>query len=223
MGEDILGNDDPPFIHPEELGRVIIYGEQPDKPEYEPFTPTSYYYIASYSHVATAEGDYYIAVYSEHHGGKYGMAIGYRETFTLFEWIKIPIDLVEIHLWEGEPLLLLFGPPLATLVAAIYVSIIRSKKQALGKLAGTLYLSSGAMTLTQMIVYLLAAGLTSSALLTSFFVFAQLGLGFFCLRNKDDKSITWIGLGFAGLIFWAGWIIGPVIAIVAGVVKKYED
>ena len=125
LGSDIAGADEPPFAHPENLGRVIIQGERQIHPEYEPFTPASYFYVASYRHMVQVDGDYYLAVYSAEHGGRYGMALGYRETFTLFEWIKIPFDLVSIHLWEQQPIILLFGPPIVALFISIYYSFIR--------------------------------------------------------------------------------------------------
>lgn len=222
MGPDIPGEDEPPFLHPEDLGRVIIQGERPLKPEYEPFTPTSYYYVASYRHTASAEGDYYLAVYSSEHSGSYGMALGYRETFTLYEWLKIPIDLVEIHLWEQQPLALLFGPPvLALIIGYLYINKMK-KTLTLATIAALLYIASGTLTLAQMTIYLYAAGFSGSALLTMFFVAAQLGLGVFVLNN-EKTWITWIGIGVAGLMFWAGWIIGPVLAIGYGVTQKIKE
>ena len=225
MGPDIVGADEPPFEHPENLGRVIIPGERPIHSEYEPFTPASYFYVASYSHEAQVDGDYYLAVYSAEHGGRYGMALGYRETFTLFEWIKIPLDLVSIHLWEQQPIILLFGPPIVAIVISLYYSFIRERSlkdlaQVLGKLAGVLFIASGVMTLTQMLVYIMVGGFSGSALLTLVFVVVQLGLGWVVVRSKDMTWFVWIGLGLGGLAFWAGWIIGPVLAIWAGVIQR---
>jgi len=223
MGPDILGGYEPIFEHPEELGRVNVPGERPDHPEYEPFTPASYYYVASYSHIVSEDGDYYIAVSSDSHGGKYGMALGYRETFTLVEWLNIPIDLVRIHLWEEEPLLLLFGPPVTSLILCLYYLFIKNPVQdmslIIGRLSGALYISSGVMTLSQMIVYQLAAGFSGSVLLTLFFVVAQFGLGYAGIRGFDKSWIAWIGLSIGGFLSWAGWIIGPVLALIAGIIQ----
>ena len=227
MGADIVGDYEPTFAHPEELGRVNVQGERPDHSEYEPFTPASYYYVASYSHIASEDGDYYIAVYSDEHGGNYGMALGYRETFTLVEWLKIPIDLVGIHLWEDQPLLLLFGPPVTAMVLCLYFVIIKNPVQGismiLGRLSGGLHISSGVMTLTQMIVYLVAAGFSGSALLTLFFAAVQLGLGLAGIRDSEKSWVTWIGLSIGGFLSWAGWIIGPVLALGAGIFQKINN
>lgn len=227
MGPDIMGTYEPPFEHPEDLGRMWIPGNKPMHPEYEPFTPASYYYIASYRHEASMDGDYYIAVYGAEHGGRYGMALGYRETFTLVEWLKIPIDLVRIHLWEEQPLILLFLPPTLAAVIGLYMVFIRERHRenvafVLGKLAGVLYLASGVMTLTQMVVYLVAAGISGSALLTIVFVGAQLGLGYLMLRARDMRWVAWIGYGVGGFVFWAGWIIGPILSIVVGLSQGFK-
>ncbi len=227
MGPDIVGDYEPTFDHPDDLGRANVIGERLDQPEYEPFTPTSYYYVASYSHVATAEGDYYLAVYSDDNGGKYGMALGYRETFTVFKWLKIPLDLIRIHLWEEQPLLLLFGPPVAALAIGLYYLLIMKPMNGfplvLGRLSGVLSIASGVMTLTQMVVYLLAAGYTGSAILTLFFVIAQLGLGYIKIRGSVNSWITWIVLGLADLAFWAGWIIGSVLALSSGIIQRLDE
>jgi len=42
--------------------------------------------------------------------GKYGIAIGYKEEFTLSEWLLIPIDVINIHQWEGQSLILILMP-----------------------------------------------------------------------------------------------------------------
>jgi hypothetical protein len=225
MGPDIIGDDEPPFTHPEDLGRLIIKGERPDHPEYEPFTPASYYYVVFYSHVASKEGDYYLAVFSENHGGRYGMALGYRETFTLFEWLKIPLDLVGIHLWEEQPLILLFGPPLIAGIISLYylffiIEVNTNKSIDLGKFVAILFIASGTMTLAQMMVSLWLAGPTTSFLLTLLFVVAQFGLGVLAIRNIGKNWFTWILLGIVGLAFWAGWVLGPIIAILKGIIQR---
>lgn len=227
MGPDIPGDDEPPFPHPEDLGRVVINGQRPDSPDFEPFTPASYYFIAGYTHTAEAEGDYYVAVFDTEHEGRYGMAVGYRETFTMMEWLTIPLDLVRIHLWEEQPLLLLFGPPLlaALAVAAVFLRVGGENPPwaIAGKLAATLFVASGVMTLTQMLVAVSASGFTGSAVLTLVFCVAQLGLGFLAYTqvtgDEPDTGLWMIALGLAGFAFWAGWLVGPVLALVSGAVK----
>ena len=41
---------------------------------------------------------------------KYGNAIGYKEEFTLSEWLLIPFDVIGIHQWEGQQLLWILNP-----------------------------------------------------------------------------------------------------------------
>jgi hypothetical protein len=76
------------------------------------------------------------------------------------------------------------------------------------------------MTFAQMMFFLFAAGLTGSALLTLVFVCAQIGLGIFLMRNTEKTWATLIGVGVGGLMFWAGWVIGPILIFSAGLTHK---
>jgi hypothetical protein len=84
---------------PENSEATLIKGSKPEAPDYEPFTPASYYFTAEYRADVTVEGDYYFAITSDQGEGRYGIAVGYVETFTLTEWIMIPIDVINIHRW----------------------------------------------------------------------------------------------------------------------------
>jgi len=81
MGPGITSQD----VLPEYLetvegeGVMLLEAERPSKPTYEAFTPSSYYYLASLDQEVSAAGTYHIAVYESSGGGRYGLAIGYRE------------------------------------------------------------------------------------------------------------------------------------------------
>jgi hypothetical protein len=57
----------------------FVKGQQPDKAEYEPFSPVAIYEVASYSKNIDAPGTYYVAIISPANDTHYSIAIGYLE------------------------------------------------------------------------------------------------------------------------------------------------
>ena len=222
-----MDEDLPDFIEiPTGYGTKLVKGMRTAYPEYEPFTPTSYYFVANYVENILKEGDYYFAVFEPSSGGKYGLAIGYLEVFTAFEWLKIPFDLVGIHIWEGQSLFTILAPIPLTLI--IGFTLLKWRKQpmrlvtSVGLMAGLLYVGSGLITLIQMVIALNGATMIESYPLTLLFALVPILLGILLARkvvrnnrgwsNQDRASI--LILGVLGFFFWAGLFIGPMIAMI---------
>lgn len=105
---------------PESYGYKVIEGEKGER-EYEPFTPGSYYYPAEYDEEVNRTGTFYAVVSDTTRSGKYGLAVGYEERYGILEWIRVPVDVVNIHIWEGQPIWLIFSPIfISSLLGAIY-------------------------------------------------------------------------------------------------------
>jgi hypothetical protein len=234
MGPGIGSEDElPEFVEaPEGVGFDLIEPERSEKPEYEPFTPASYYYVADFDLVVPDHETYHFAVYGPRHG-RYGVAVGTREEFTLVEWIRIPMDVVSIRLWEGQPLILVFAPMLLTLAIGFGLLLSRSMlprnpTSIASASAGLLYLGSGFMFLMQVIINLLGSDYGSLVVLS--FVFAMLPplLGFFLLlrslRDGGEPSArergTLLLLGLFGFFTWSGFLIGPVLAMLASILPS---
>ena len=230
-----MNEDLPDFIEiPTGYGTKLVKGMRIAYPEYEPVTPTSYYFVANYVENILKEGDYYFAVFEPTSGGKYGLAIGYIEVFTAFEWLKIPFDLVGIHIWEGQSLFTILAPLLLTLI--IGFTLLKWRKQpmrlvtSVGLMAGLLYVGSGLITLFQMVIALNGATMIESYPLTLLFVLVPILLGILLTRKvvrynrgwstQDRASILIIGV--LGLFFWAGLIIGPMIAMIIALSPPWE-
>jgi len=229
MGPGITSQDAPPeFVEvPTEVGVAVLEGQLSAKPAYEPFTPSVYYYLADLDSDVSVAGTYHVAVYEAHQGGRYGLAVGYREEFGLDEWLIIPIDVIGVHQWEGQSIGVILAPMLATLIIAFSLliwrrpAIFRRIFNVTGVSAGLLYLGSGAMMFAQMIWALTATGPDFSAVLTVFFVLLPILLGVAILRLiiKDPKRVTRrvrisiALLGVLGLFTWAGLLMGPVLAL----------
>jgi len=236
MGKDLpLASSLPSFIEiPKGFGASIVEPLAPDMLEYEPFTPTSYYYLIDVDQTISDESDYYLAIYEPNsEEGKYGIAIGYKEEFTLAEWLLIPFDVIGIHEWEGQSLILILAPLLVSLVLGLFLLVWKSIVKlnvlnALGIVAGLLYVGSGFMLLMQMLFALYGALFSGLVIVTFVFISLPLVLGFVLLRktiraegrlSKKDRGIFVI-LGLVGLFTWSGLLLGPVLAIVAGILPN---
>jgi hypothetical protein len=224
----------PPYVESvEDTPVVVLEGVVPVTPEYEPFTPSALYQITSWSMQVPETATYYIAVFGSGEGGNFGLAIGYREEFTVNEWLKVPLDTVAIHLWEGQPLFLVLAPLFFTVILGLGIigwlirnSRIRSPNWFgwICGIAGLLYIGGGAIVCTQMILALGKTGMTSSAILTLVFAIVPVLLGLAALKTgiKPGRSqgrkegALMIGIGLVGFMVWAGLIIGPLIALAGG-------
>lgn len=232
MGEDLaVPADFPSSIEkPEGYGAILFDSTIPENREYEPFTPTSYYYLIDVDIPITEIGEYYVAVFEPNlEEGKYGLAIGYKEEYTLSEWVMIPFDVISIHEWEGQSLIGILAPLFLSLVVGLFVLVWKgfiklNLFSIVGSTAGLLYVGSGFMIFTQMIIAFAGAPLSSTLVLTAIFIALPLILGYLLLRKivrlKGKLSIKdrviFIVLGAGGVFIWSGLIIGPVLAILCG-------
>jgi len=222
----------PAFIEiPESVELRLIEGGRHEAPEYEPFTPASYYFTADYRADVVVEGDYYFVVYSDGGEGRYGVAVGYVETFTLVEWLMIPFDVIGIHQWEGQSISLILAPMALTLLLGFVILFWKFKPIGgaavfLGVLAGLLYIGSGFMIFTQMLMALIGATSTSSSVLTLVFAMLPIALGLFIIRkmiggrtsfNIRDRVVM-LAFGILGLGLWAGLLVGPALSIIVSIV-----
>ncbi len=203
---------------------------------YEPFSPGSLSELAKIDFEVPTTGNYYVAIYSLSEGGKYGLAIGYLETWNLTEWIQIPIAVLGVHQWEGQSLSLILAPILAIVIIGLGLLVWRYNKGAkkprifyglVGSIAGLLFLGSGAIVFTQMAIALSLVTLMPEPgwiMITIVFALMPILLGIGTLRltlksqtiTVRSRIILFI-LGIAALFAWAGLIIGPVLAILASI------
>lgn len=122
----------PAFIDvPEGSGALVVEGKRPNQASYEPFTPASQYNLVDVDMEITAPGTYYVAVYEPSQGGLYGLALGYQEEFGLVECIRVPLDVIRVHLWEGQPLGFILAPLLGIVVIGYIFLLWQRKKGAL--------------------------------------------------------------------------------------------
>ncbi len=220
---------------PEGNGTLVVSGSRPKSATYEGFTPSAFYSLARLDLEAPENGTYYAAVNSPPGGGNYGVVLGYLETFSLMEWLLIPLNQVRIYRWEGQSLLFIFSPLLFTLAMG-FLLILRTKADVVdydpgrwsGVVAGLLFLGTGISFLFQMLLSLNKSTYTPEIIITLFLGFAHLGLGaatvVLSLRGREfgkqraRETLYYLVLGLGGFLLWAGWIVGPFLALEAGLI-----
>jgi len=230
----------PDFVEqPADVGVKIIEGELGER-EYEPFTPGSYYHPARYDEKIDESGTYHVVVYNEEEtGGKYGLAVGYQETWSPMEWIRLPLDVVNIRIWEGQSLWLIFAPMVSVLGIGFawtgWKYYDKREKPDNAKewcllTSALLYIGSGAMLLMQMTIASARSNPGLAVIVTIIFALIPLILGYklweksldFKKPEKMDR-VKVIIFGLLGFFVWAGIIIGPIIAIISGLLPSRED
>ncbi len=223
----------PPVSVPQGYVAEIIKGQPPHRAEYEPFTPAPVFEVASYSKEITAPGLYYLAVISPSDETRYSIAIGYVEEFTPSEWLLVPLNEVSTHLWEGQSIITILTPFLAVVILGFVMISRREKRKGshityscwLATIAGLCYLGGAAITLVQLVRAIAVTGPSSSVAITIVFAIVPMALGIWALRMGRSSSKRTIKdraflvlIAILGLIFWAGLVIGPVLAIGSAVI-----
>ncbi len=157
--------------------------------------------------------------------GNYGLAVGYKEEFTLPEWVMIPISIVNIRIWEGNSLAFVIGFPLLIVVFGL-VYLFRVKKKPVpitvetlaGSAGGLLYIAGSLFMLIQTLMALGKTGFEASFGVTAIFIVIPLILGclilrYYLLPQKKSGKYRWLKLLILGLVFWAGYVIAPVFVV----------
>ena len=153
----------PPAISlPEGYGSIVIpVLDSSDPPSYEPFTPMAIYEGASYSFPAPGAGEYTVAVFGNE--GRYILATGFLEEFSLTEWVGIPVSVLSIRIWQGQSLFANLLPLLgAVLIGAWWFRKRISHPSWPGiwllAIAGFAYIGSGILVVAQMFIAGLLTG-----------------------------------------------------------------
>ena len=220
----------PEFVTvPAGLDALVVEGQRTDQGSYEPFTPSALYEVADLDTTVTAAGTYYVAVYEPTNGGRYGLAVGYREEFSLVEWIHVPLDVIGVHRWEGQPLAVILAPLLAVVIIGFALLFWQRRTLSLpgwlGSLAAFLYIGSGGITLTQMGIALSLTPVTAAVVVTLIFALIPIIAGVVLLGLSlrlhapiaAKERIAIAILGIIGFFIWAGLVVGPILALLTSI------
>lgn len=236
MGPGIVDDGSlPSFVEvPQGYGVLVVKGELPSQASYEAFSPTSFYELAQINLKAPESGTYYVAVYEVNQGGNYGLAVGYIESFTLTEWILTPMNLLSIYAWTGQSAAFVFAPLVIVFVVGLGLIIRYEKNRAasltfsnlFASLAGLLFIGTGATVLVQIAVALTRAPLGSEVSISLIFaaIPAILGAGTIRLALRSSGNPVRNGfyilcVGLLAFFVWSGYLVGPILAILSGVLR----
>lgn len=236
--QDTAENSSRTIPVPDGYSAKVIHGQKPQKAEYEPFAPGAIFQTASYSSEITTPGTYYVTVNSPVAGAKYSLVVGYKEEFTPTEWVLVPVNVINTHVWEGQTVISLFAPFLAVVILGIILIGRREQRKKTTRpasfwiitTAGLVYLGGAALTLTQMFYALGITGYSGSVMLTLIFALIPTLLGTWMLRIARSGASRTIAnrlllaaIGGLGLVFWCGLIVGPVLAFVAAAIPEEKQ
>jgi hypothetical protein len=240
MGPGVVDEGTPPAFlqRPAGAGVRVVPGDPSPDVSYEPFSPSAMREIAGSTLAVPQDGTYYVAVYGNDRGGRYGLAIGSRESFTPAEWLTVPLFFATIYSWEGQPLWRVYLPAGIVVVAGLVLLALRRRRSADGlglagwvaSLAGLLFIASGTTVAVQMILALVRSGLDPGLVATVFLAGLPVALGAGLLVVAERRSGHWsLGarvllavLGLAGLLVWGGWMVGPALAVLAAVLPPWR-
>lgn len=239
MGEGLTNLSTPPdYLEiPTGVGVMILEPTTPH-PEYEGFTPTSFYKLYDLDITAPTTGQYYLAYYEPTRTGNFAVAIGYQEVFTVTEWINVPFSVLVTHLWNYQSPFTLIVPVLITLLIG-YVLLywrypaLRTRDQILAWLgisAGLLFITSGVFIFYQMGIALLQVPANVQIGITIAFGLLPVLLGLFTIRSclsaewtrNPRQLLLLIILGILALFFWAGWILGPSLLLITAIIASIQ-
>ena len=221
----------PDYIEKPALANAVVMpGVQPREATYEPFAPSSFYQLAELNIPAPESGAYYIAVFEPLQGGHYSLAIGQSEAFSLIEWILIPVSLISIYQWEGQSLIMILLPVVVIPALCLIFLWKRNWKaktlfEWTGIMAGFLFIGTGFSVIFQMVLALSRTSLAQEVAITVILAFFPILLGIVVIRiimqNRERidvrKRVYLAMLGIFALFVWAGFLVGPVLAMLASV------
>ncbi len=163
---------------------------------YEGFSPSSFHRISNFDLHALKGGEFVLTVGDSPQVEAYGLIFGYVESYSIWEWIRLPFDLISIYRWEGQSYLQVFAPPLLVLIFGFPLvvmkigrwnmkAVIRSWMPAAG---GLLVLGTASITIAQMLYVPHHAGPSAEMGITIFILSAQILIGLLLLRTGISQS-----------------------------------
>lgn len=221
-----------------ETGQMVSKGVKAAQATYEAFAPSAYFNMAEITLAAPASGTYYVAIQNDTRGGHYGLAIGNRETFTLVEWLTTPLFFPTIYGWERQSLPVIYGPGLLTILLGV-VFLIRRQRAGkrldvsgwMGAAAGILFLVAAITTTFQMFLSLSQSAPDGGVVVTIVIITLQMITGLLAVWLSVSKSGRWtvrsrISLALIGVfasLVWAGYLVGPLAAILAACIPAKKQ
>lgn len=232
MGPSFTGQGRvPDYIEvPDDVSVIVLDGTRPSEATYEAFTPSMFYELLEIRISAPSTGVYYLAVHDSSFGGRYVLAVGSREEFSVQDIFGLPLAILQIYQWEGQDQLAVLAPLILTIAAGLFLIFWRKGVPKTlfawaGILAGLFFLGSGVLTLFEMVAAILQTGIVGEVIITILFSLVRLTLGALTIRIAQTEKDR-IGLrtraalaimAAVAFVMWTGFYFGPALAIIASV------
>jgi len=233
---------------------IYLYNGTENVKVFEPFTQTNLWVRQSAEVTLPSTGIYYLAVavpqgwpHDATSGfGKYILAPGTEERFTLLDYMSIPIDWVKWHAFWGQSVLLLMVPTFLVVVTGVagtwyYLKnrrpeMLESKPSVtrtgfyLGAVGAMLMVGSTVNQMT-LLFYYTRFSLETADYIELMLQVIGLVLGILAFRmifglmrpgstaSKVLSIALLVLIGFAALMVGAGWLVGPVLFACAGLTE----
>jgi hypothetical protein len=239
MGDGLTNMSMPPGTLEIPSGaQVMILEPESLIPEYEGFTPTSFYVLYDLDILAPSTGRYYLAYYEPVMAGNFAIAVGYQETFSFIEWVTVPFTVLITHLWNHQAPLTIIAPILMTFLLGLVLIFwryprLREEPQLLtwlGNIIGLSFIASGVFIFYQMGIALLQVPVSPQIAITIIFSAIPIILGLLTIRNfvsidwqhKPRQLIVLFILAISALFLWAGWILGPILLMLTTAIASIQ-
>ncbi len=189
-----------------------------DKLSLEPFSPLAMRTVAEWDDRVRASGTYYVVVETDQ-DVDYSVAIGTRESFTPMEWMRIPLDRIEIQAWGGVPRgLAILGEVLAVAFVAVAYRgvVVREPRQFVGRLGAAAVAGSALTVLILTGIAMARAGWSGAVLVPIIYAVAAAAIGYAAWRAVIRAAPRWTGIlwAVAAVVAWAGLLLGPLLLLI---------
>jgi MFS family permease len=163
----------------------------------------------------------------------YNPTAGTDGTFSPVGWLSEPVREITGYLQEGQSIIGILAPFLAVVVLGIVLVARRERKKGrrqpllfwLATVAGLAFLGGASITFVQMFRVFRVTGAHSINIFPLVFAVAGIILGILALRTARSPSpgsiynrMFLMAIGFFGLMFWSGLLIGPILLFGAAAV-----
>lgn len=221
---------------PEGYGYQVIDTALPEEATYEGFSPSAFYDLGRTDSPAPVTGTYYVAVFAPgSQEGNFALVVGYEESFTVQEWLLIPFSLYAVYRWEGQEPLGIIAPMVLTVILGAALMIYYRGRRAEGLdlqhsfllISGLLAAGTAASTLMQTLITISDSHLGPEAIISVFLFLIPGVLGFLLLRRGWRTGPLSAGgrvkvalIGLMTMVAWAGYLVGPVLAVIAAALPE---
>lgn len=240
MGPGLINQSThPEYLEVPEDAGIMLLEQDSIRAAYEGFTPTSFYVLSDIDLNAPETGHYYLAVFEPSMGGRYAITIGYRESFSLNEWLAVPFSVMIIHQWTGQDLIMILLPIVLTVIIGSIYFLYRKDELMennnaltwIGILGGLLFISSGVFIFYQMGIALSQVTADFQVVVTIIFGLIPILLGISTMRillsdgwaSENSRLLKLLLIGLIAPFAWAGYLVGSTLVILVSVIPLLKN